>query len=390
MTKKTFRSYHSQALYCDDECRNKAATSFHIIEHNMLPYHHCNESALKDLISTRIIAKAGPTLLFDLFQRSKMLNAEHSKSNDVYFHPDAHTVAGHNENGVYESESYLPVYHLISHTKSTPLNDVVSNVFRAIVLTHLLRDTSNFFDQLKDQYSDEYTQEQFEEFVGSLLLRHIENIPCNAVSISELQSNDKEINVTNLKNCKSISYATGIFCLISLTNHSCDPNAVIAKRSEFQQTALVTVRSLNAGDEVFITYKPQFTSQITKDRRMFLHDRYHFICQCQACVSNWCLESHVNYRMPVMKCSKCSKKSIQSCKACEKASMNFAFQVDNYQTKLYEADDLLQSGDYIEAIRIIQDSLQFFSLHFSSVFSLFQVAQDLYKRGLLFLLYNCD
>ncbi len=360
----------------------------------MLAYHHCHESALKDLISIRIIIKAGPKLLFDLFQQRKQFYAEDDNcdGHDVYFNPHRDTVLGHNDSGVYESESYLPIYHLISHAKSTPLKDIVSNVFRAIVLTHLLRDTSPFFESLKDHYSDEFPQVQFEEFVGSLLLRHIENIPCNAVSISELQNNDKDdLNISNLKNCKSYSYATGIFCLISLTNHSCDPNAVIAKKSEFQQTALVSVRSLNAGDEIFITYKPQFTSQITKDRRMFLLDRYHFICQCQACVSNWCLESHVNYQISLTKCTECKKKSTKACKACERASENLVFQLENFQSKLYEADDLIQSGNYVQAIHIIKDSLQFFSqLNASSVFSLFQVAQDLYKRALLFLLYSYD
>lgn len=364
----------------------------------MLPYHHCHESALKDLIAIRIITRAGPELLFSLFQRRKKLfqKDENGNSevnvNDTYFKPGKDTVFGQNESGLYESKSYLPVYHLISHAKSTPLNDTVSNVFRAIVLTNLLRDTSNFFDQLQGQYCSEFPQDQFEEFVGSLILRHLENIPYNAVSISELQNEKQSSNFINLKNCKSISYATGIFCLISLTNHSCDPNAVIAKKSKFQQTALVSVRSLKAGDEICITYKPQFTSQITRDRRMFLLDRYHFICECQACASNWSIESHVNFKMPVAKCTECSakEKSTKGCRACEKASTNLAFQLENYQTKLYKADDLLQSGDFIEAIHIIKDSLQFFGTNYSSVFSLFQVAQDLYKRALLFLLYSYD
>ncbi|XP_037031831.1 SET and MYND domain-containing protein 4-like [Bradysia coprophila] len=381
------------AIYCNDTCRD-GHKNVHYMEHKMIPYLHCHESGLKDLIAIRILIKAGPQLLFSLFQRRrkswyKDVN-ENYAAPDAYFNTNKDTVLGFNDEGVYESESYLPVYHLISHTQSTPLKDSVSNGFRAIVLTYLLRDTSTFFDSLKDHYSAECSQEEFEEFVGSLLLRHIENIPCNAVSISELQCERQDLTVKNLKNCKSISYGQGVFCLISLANHSCDPNAVIAKKDEFQHTSLVSVRSLNAGDEIFITYKPQFTSQITKDRRMFLLDRYHFICQCQACTSNWCLESHVTYKLPVIYCIECQKKPCKTCKACEKASMNFAFQLETYQSKLYDADDLLQSGDYIQAIRILKDSLQFFSQHFSSVFSLFQVAQDLYKRALLFMLYSYD
>lgn len=211
-----------QAIYCNEECRSKAAPS-HFFEHNMLTYHHCHQSGMKDLISTRIVSRTGPKLLFNLFQRRKKLNLRDENENceimdDVYFNPGKDTVLGHDESGVYESKSYLPVYHLISHSKSTPLKDTVSNVFRAIVLTYLLRDTSNFFDSLKTHYSVEFPREEFEEFVGSLLLRHIENIPCNAVSISELQSEKSNLNLTNsstssinLKNCKSISYATGVF-----------------------------------------------------------------------------------------------------------------------------------------------------------------------------------
>lgn len=394
-----------QAIYCNEGCREEAA-NYHFFEHNMLSYHHCHETGLKDLISTRIIAKAGPTLLFRLFQRWKKINIKDENGNsvidgnDVYFNPGKDIVLGHNEHGVYESGSYLPVYHLISHSKSIPLKDTVSNVFRAIVLTYLLRDNSNFFNVLKNTYTEDFPQEQFEEFVGSLLLRHIENIPYNAVSISQLRCEKEEFDITNLsansvklKDCKSISYGTGIFCLISLTNHSCDPNAVIAKKSEFQQTALVSLRSLNAGDEIFITYKPQFTSQITKDRRMFLLDRYHFICQCQACLSDWSVESHSSYKIPSMKCTDCilsKKNSSQVCKSCDKSNLTFRFQLENYQSMLYQADDLLQSGEYIQAIHILLESLQFFSSHFSPIFSLFQVAQDLYKRALLFLLVSYD
>lgn len=392
-----------QAIYCTEACRDKDASG-HFIEHNILPYHHSHEAGLKELMSTRIIAKAGPELLFKLFQRKKNLRMKNINGNsdvsmnDVYFNPGKETVCGHNECGVFESESYLPIYHLISHKTSANLSELVYNVFRAIVLTNLLRDTSNFFSLIKNQYSEKYPQEQFEEFVGSLFLRHTESIEYNAVSMSELRSKDLDIanlspNAINLKTSKSFSYATAIFCLISLANHSCDPNVVIAKKAEFQQTSLVTIRHLNVGDEIFITYKPQFMSQVTEDRRMFLLNRYQFNCQCHACVGNWSVTSSLTYKAPSTKCLKCSltQKNVSlACKACDEADMAFELQLEAYRSKLYEADDLLESGDCVRAIYILQDSLKFFSTHFPSVFSLFQVAQDLYKRALLFVLYSYE
>ncbi|KAJ6633489.1 SET and MYND domain-containing protein 4, partial [Pseudolycoriella hygida] len=160
----------SFAMYCDEKCRYEAATN-HSFEHNMLPYHHCHESAIKDLISLRIIIKAGPQFLFNLFQRQKHL-IDGNATSDIFFNPNEDTIFGLNESGVYDSKSYLPIYHLISHARQIPLKEAVSNVFRAVVLTCLLRETSKFFDSLKAQYSSDYPQDEFEDFMVSLISKN--------------------------------------------------------------------------------------------------------------------------------------------------------------------------------------------------------------------------
>ena len=83
--------------------------------------------------------------------------------------------------------------------------------------------------------------------MGAVLLRHLQNLPCNAHEISELEvqpltgggSNGGGKDATS-----SIVHETGAaaFGTLSLLNHSCDPNVV---RHYYSQVISATTNSLD-------------------------------------------------------------------------------------------------------------------------------------------------
>lgn len=84
---------------------------------------------------------------------------------------------------------------------------------------------------IKDEEASPTTKQDEEEaqagmfVVGGLLLRHIQQLVCNAHAITTLQTTqaDKE-NVVQLQS--QVRIATAIYPTASLMNHSCDPTII--------------------------------------------------------------------------------------------------------------------------------------------------------------------
>jgi hypothetical protein len=59
--------------------------------------------------------------------------------------------------------------------------------------------------------------------MGSVLLRHLQNLPCNAHEINELELTNP---AANAKDSTLNEVGAAVFGVLSLLNHSCDPNVV--------------------------------------------------------------------------------------------------------------------------------------------------------------------
>ena len=64
-----------------------------------------------------------------------------------------------------------------------------------------------------------------ELYIGSLLLRHIQQLICNAHAITEIQVTRSREN-TPLQETSQVRVATAIYPTASLMNHSCDPTII--------------------------------------------------------------------------------------------------------------------------------------------------------------------
>lgn len=80
-------------------------------------------------------------------------------------------------------------------------------------------------------HSQEMSETQV--YIGGLLLRHIQQLVCNAHAITELHVS--QVNDSSLVDMKSqVRVATAIYPTGSLMNHSCDPTIISRYLTEYK------------------------------------------------------------------------------------------------------------------------------------------------------------
>ena len=68
--------------------------------------------------------------------------------------------------------------------------------------------------------------------MGAVILKHLQNLPCNAHELSEMElpsnSSSNNNSSSNSNNSSNVVHeiGAGVFGVLSLLNHSCDPNVV--------------------------------------------------------------------------------------------------------------------------------------------------------------------
>ncbi|ODN05092.1 SET and MYND domain-containing protein 4 [Orchesella cincta] len=385
----------SFAMFCSEACHQTACNNngIHRYEHSYLPILHALQCSHAVIQSLRIIALVGPTALYKLF-----------KSQDpLYFNPkhEIDDVNGYDKGGVYDGKTYLPVYHLISHVQHSAslerdFQTGWMNPLRALFLKELLKRYSSFFSDLTSKED----MSQFEDFIAALILQHLENIKFNAISLSKLMSvpnTDPQETTQQQQQLKSVAFAAAVYPLISLCNHSCDPNCAPVKKSKHLVTSIISLQHLKKGDELFITYKPLYTQMRTSDRQKFLVDNYQFICNCNACEGNWGPETGQlspesegvgTLILESTRCESCppavvGDKKPRQCQDCILKDINLGKEIQKMETELFECHDLMKQGKFTECVARLPKIVDFFGTNgFPSHFPLYSIALELFKRTL--------
>ena len=123
---------------------------------------------------------------------------------------------------------YRTIYSLVTNSKQRGVGDLFKRALMALYLLKILELTPFFYNGGSDPKNVKLTEKVA---MGAVLLRHLQNLPCNAHEISELEVPPSSGNNTNggsKDGASSIVHETGAaaFGTLSLLNHSCDPKVV--------------------------------------------------------------------------------------------------------------------------------------------------------------------
>lgn len=319
--------------------------------------------SLKGILAARLLFKVGPEELYKIF----------TTKNESYFQPSnaSGEEKGFSPNGVYTAKSYLPIFHLISHMNVDILK-AKSNAFKALILTNLIDDTSQFFSRVK--YNEDFLE--FKDFIASLLLRHMEAIEYNAITLSQLVNNPSSNN--NLQS-STLRYGGGVYPVLCLVNHSCDPNSVPVRSLKYLKTSVIAMKPLQPGDEVTFSYAPHFAHMETHERRKFLLDRYNFKCQCEACLSWWEPDTKT-ILVPESQCNACGRFLLSGqCPRCIQKDIDVRRVLPIFEGQVAKIEKLLQTGEYLLAFETIKPCLKFCYENLPHNFTLGLEFQELFK-----------
>ncbi|GLG94637.1 Uncharacterized protein GBIM_01812 [Gryllus bimaculatus] len=198
-------------VYCSPQCRARAWELSHQVECSVLPALEQLDAGKFSLLSLRIVLIASccgnslPTFL----QQLEALAREEASANKA--------TLGFDANGLYYSDAYGPIYHLVGNTETRTAGDLFRRAVTAACVLDCLQRMSSFF---QTHGGDNGTASAA---VGGVLLRHLQNLPCNAHEVTEyvrMQSTEGH------HVAESIEIGAAAYATLSLLNHGCDPGVV--------------------------------------------------------------------------------------------------------------------------------------------------------------------
>jgi len=321
----------SKVRFCSDECRLDAWESFHKIECQQLDL-ICGANLGKNaMLAFRILTSSGKIYLEYVVNKVK---EELEKPENEGGGPDK---IGFNEETVYDAADYRTIYTLVGNTKQRGVGDLFKRGLMAAFMLRILELTPFFFNGGSDPRN---VKIQDKVLVGGILLTHLQNLPCNAHEIAEIECPTSSVKDSVQSEIGAASYGT-----LSLINHSCDPN--IVRHYHSSHAVVRTVRSLSAGDEILDNYGYHYAVMAREERQRKLYNQYYFNCNCNSCANSWPLYSSLTQSaVPLAGTQPEQAKQIVS--EHHKASKQYK-----------KAFDLVLSGKFGEALPILLEHLSF-------------------------------
>ncbi|PVD33736.1 hypothetical protein C0Q70_04996 [Pomacea canaliculata] len=265
-------------------CRKAAWELYHAVECSVVKTLHEADVRLGHL-AYKMVAKAG----FDYLLRERE-NLEHPNQQDL-------SLLGCDQNGVYDSENYATMYHLVNHSEKRSPKDLWPRAVNAVFLLKSLMQMS-FFPPYTEDEGEAQKRTHDACYIGGHILRHLQMLPCNAHEVSEMQ-----VNIQEPSQSQTLEIGSAIYPVLSLINHSCDPSVV---RHSYGDVCIVrSIRNISKGEELLDNYGALYPVMEYPVRQKHLKKQYFFDCQCEACIKNWPLYVDIPKDVINFYCERC-------------------------------------------------------------------------------------
>ena len=218
-------------------------------------------------------------------------------------------------------DKFSCIFNLEGNISKRPPEDVLEATITATLLLKIIRLklASDSDDKTVEvEKKDELNMTQ----LGGLILHLILKFQCNAHCIKELQLKSDELVM--LSKLAIIGY--GLYCNLSLVNHSCNPNVLHSTSGKIK--FLYATSIINKGEEICDSYGERFVSHNLLERKESIEKTYYFQCDCIACINDWPLFDQLPLRFS-LRCFKCSNaidKETSKCNSC-----NISYNIQNKQ-----------------------------------------------------------
>nr|XP_018907929.1 PREDICTED: SET and MYND domain-containing protein 4 [Bemisia tabaci] len=272
----------SLVMYCSEKCRNRNWEKCHKIECKILPTLLDLEFNKMELLALRILLVASRQGLEINLLRDYV---------ESFSHQESDVIKGLNSSGQYISSDYCSMHHLETNSHRRSLADLFRRCTVATVFIYLLGRIDFFESELSSKIENGFVGSfemqphlsGAELFCGALLMKYLQCLPCNAHEVSEMlfsKCADSHMVYDSLE-IGAVAYP-----VLSLINHSCDPN-VVRHSYNGDTVVLRAIQVIHAGDQLYDNYGYHHALHSREERQKHLLEQYYFQCQCLACLEDW-------------------------------------------------------------------------------------------------------
>ena len=250
----------TRAVYCSFDCLQRSIM-WHAFECRL----SLERLEKMQLLALRLLTKTG----WQYLSKNRARFEDYLQTN-----PSESSGTENSEEKPYQWNDYENILRLETNSNKRSIDDLLQRAIQACVIgISLINNTS--FSQLAYENLDDQI------YICSLLLSHLQSLPCNAHEISEFIYH-RLAPLTS--SCAEIG--AGIYATLSLFNHSCNPNVI---RNFIGDTVVVRLlSSISSNDVELVDNYGCLSATMEKDERQKkLTEQYHFQCQCQPCIEQW-------------------------------------------------------------------------------------------------------
>ncbi|XP_054001166.1 SET and MYND domain-containing protein 4-like [Hylaeus anthracinus] len=257
--------YCIYAMYCSEECKILGWKKYHDMECSVYPCMMKMNFSTSQLFSLRLAIQA--------MKEASSIQELREELKEVDDCNDSCT-KGFSKNGIFEGDKYRSLWGLDTHKEDAKDRLFIRSLNASFILYILATYTNMFGNPLKKDISM-LAETPDVTFIGSLILRHQQLIPCNRHGISEMP----------IPEMHPLSRGSAIMPSMCFINHSCDPNIARITRSGYM--IMSALYPIEKGEQIFDSYSQLYVYVPKAVRQKYLLEKYYFQCNCLPCQENW-------------------------------------------------------------------------------------------------------